>query len=79
MGVIYKNGIAYGGTPRVEAISYEDLDNKPKINNIPLTGDVTTSDLGLADGSTIFVNEDDQLEVGIISNSQIEALFGGGG
>lgn len=80
MGVIYKNGIAYGGTPRVEpTVSYDDLENKPRINNIPLTEDITTSDLDLVDGSTIFVNEDDQLSISIISNNQIEALFEGGG
>jgi hypothetical protein len=31
---------------------YSDLENKPKVNGVPLDGDMTTSDLGLKVTST---------------------------
>ena len=77
MGVIYKNGISYGGggSSSGGTSDYNELTNKPKINNVTLSGNKTTADLGLADASTIYVNDNDKLAVGIISNEQIQNLF----
>ena len=56
MGVIYLHGVAYGkgsggggGTT-----DYNDLDNKPRINGVTLSGAKTSDDLDL-------VGEDDNL------------------
>lgn len=77
MGVIYLNGIAYGGGGGGSGgtSDYNELTNKPKINNVALSGDKTTTDLNLVDGETIYINEHEQMGVGVISNNQIEALF----
>ena len=77
MGVIYLHGVAYGkgsggggGTN-----DYNDLENKPKINNTTLTGNKTTTDLGLVDGTTIYVDPNNKLVVGTISKDQVDDLF----
>lgn len=77
MGVIYKNGIAYGGGGGSEGgtSDYADLTNKPRINNVVLTGNKTIADLRLADGSTIYINDDNQIAIGIISDNAIDDLF----
>lgn len=76
MGVIFKNGISYGGgSSGGGSSSYIDLTNKPKINNVTLVGNKTTADLGLADASTIYINDNDELAVGVISANQIANLF----
>lgn len=77
MGVIYLHKVAYGkgsgggGGPT----DYNELSNKPKINNTTLVGNKTTTDLNIADGSTITINNNEQLEVGVITSSQISDLF----
>lgn len=76
MGVIYLNGIAYGGGGGSSGTNdYNELKNKPKINNVSLSGDKTTTDLNLVDGETIYINANEKMEVGIISNNAIEDLF----
>lgn len=75
MGVIYLNGIAYGGGGSSGTSDYNELTNKPKINNISLSGNKTTTDLKLVDGETIYINQNEQMEIGVISNTQIENLF----
>jgi len=78
MGVIYLNGIAYGGGSGGGgggSKDYNELVNKPTINNVVLFGNRTTTDLDLVDGDTIFVNSNEKMGVGVISNSQINALF----
>ena len=47
MGVIYKNGISYGGGGGSGATDYEALDNKPSINNVTLVGNKTAAELGI--------------------------------
>lgn len=49
MGVIYKNGISYGGGKSSSGgtTDYEDLENQPKINNITLIGNKTAAELGI--------------------------------
>ena len=76
MGVIYLNGIAYGGGGGGSGTNdYNELKNKPKINNVSLSGDKTTTDLNLVDGETIYINANEKMEVGVISNNAIEDLF----
>ena len=76
MGVIYKNGISYGGGSGGSGTSdYTELSNKPKINNVTLTGNETTSDLDLVDGSTIYVDDNDKMAIGVITTAQIQNLF----
>ena len=78
MGVIYLHKIAYGkgsGGGGGGTTDYNELTNKPKINNTTLVGNKTTTDLNIADGSTITVNGSEQLEVGMITSSQISDLF----
>lgn len=48
MGRILKGGIPYGGGGGSN--SYSDLEDKPSINNVELSGNKTTEDLGLFDG-----------------------------
>ena len=40
-----------------------------------LSGNKTTTDLDLVDGDTIYVNGDEKIGIGIISNTQINDLF----
>lgn len=48
MGVIYKNGISYGGGSGSGGTSdYEALENKPSINNVTLIGNKTAAELGI--------------------------------
>lgn len=48
MGTILKNGINYSGTSGGSGVSsYTELTEKPKINNVVLTGNKTTADLGI--------------------------------
>ena len=48
MGTILKNGINYSGTSGGSGVSsYTELTEKPKINNVTLTGNKTTADLGI--------------------------------
>ena len=54
---------------------YDTLTNKPGINNVELSGNKTTTDLDLVDGETIYVNGDEKIGIGIISNTQINDLF----
>jgi len=77
MGVIYKSGIPYsgGGGSGSGTSDYSELANKPKINDVTLSGDKTTSDLGLVDGSTIYVDDNDKMAVGVISDAAIQSLF----
>ena len=77
MGVIYKNGISYGGGSGGSGgtTDYTELSNKPKINNVTLTGNETTSDLDLVDGSTIYVDDNDKMAIGVITTAQIQNLF----
>lgn len=77
MGVIYKNGISYsgGGTNSGGTSNYTELTNKPRINNVVLAGNKLTSDLNIADGTTVYVNNENELAVGVISNAQIAELF----
>ena len=51
MGVIYLHGIAYGkGSGGGGGTSdYTDLSNKPRINNVTLSGNKTADDLDLLD------------------------------
>lgn len=63
-------GSGSGGTD-----DYEDLINKPKINGITLNGDLDPDDLGLADNDSLYVNDDGEIAVGIISDDTILALF----
>lgn len=46
MGKIMKNGVAYSG---VNVNNYSEMTNKPKINNVELSGNVTSSILGLVE------------------------------
>lgn len=46
MGKIMKNGVAYSG---VNVNNYSEMINKPKINNVELSGNVTSSILGLVE------------------------------
>ena len=79
MGVIYLHGIAYGkgsggggGTD-----DYNELSNKPKINNATLMGNKRTSDLDLADGTSIYVDSNEKLAIGDVEipSSDIDNLF----
>lgn len=47
MGKIMKYGISYGGNGGSSDISYNDLEDKPSINNVELSGNKTTEDLGI--------------------------------
>ncbi len=47
MGKIIKGGISYGGNGGSSDVSYNDLPDKPKINNVELSGNKTTQDLGI--------------------------------
>ena len=73
MGVIYKNGVSYGGGGG--SGDYEDITNKPQINGNTLEGNLTAADLGLADDNTLSVNEDGELAVVVIDNNAIQSLF----
>ena len=42
----------------IETIDYEDINNKPQIESIPLTGNKTFSDLGIEP-----IDTDDLLEI----------------
>lgn len=77
MGVIFKNGISYsgGGSNSGGTNNYTDLINKPRINNIVLAGNKTTTDLNIADGTTVYVNNENELAVGVITPAQINDLF----
>lgn len=77
MGVIFKSGIAYsgGGGTSGGTDNYAELINKPRVNNVTLTGNKTTADLYLADGSTIYVNDSNKMAIGIISENAINNLF----
>lgn len=47
MGVIYKNGVAYGGGGGVGG-DYSQLDNLPKVNDVTLLGNLDSEeDLGI--------------------------------
>lgn len=49
MGTILKNGISYSGTSGGSGVSsYTELTEKPKINNVILTGNKTTADLNIS-------------------------------
>ena len=62
MGVIYRNGIAYGGGGGGTGTSdYLVLTNKPSINGITLTGNKLTEDLVLVDDTTITVDANHKL------------------
>ena len=79
MGVIYLHGIAYGkgsgGSGGTE--DYNDLINKPRINNTTLTGNKVTSDLDLADGTSIYVDSNEKLAIANVDIpiSDIDDLF----
>ena len=77
MCVIFKNGIAYNGSGGSggDTSDYTNLMNKPRINGVVLAGNKTPEDLNLADGTTIYVNENNAMAVGVISYNQIQALF----
>jgi hypothetical protein len=47
MGKIMKYGISYGGNGGSSDISYNDLEDKPSINNVVLNGNKSLSDLGI--------------------------------
>ena len=44
---VNRSGVLTTGTSRGGSTDYEELSNKPKINNVELTGNKTTSDLGI--------------------------------
>ena len=50
MGTILKNGISYSGSGSGSGgvSSYDELTNKPSINNVSLVGNKTTADLGIS-------------------------------
>lgn len=49
MGTILKNGISYSGSGGGGGVSsYNELTNKPSINNVTLTGNKTTADLAIS-------------------------------
>lgn len=75
MGVIYLNGIAYGGGGSGGTSDYEELTNKPSLNGVPLAQGQTLSDLEIADGITTYINEDNKLAIPIITTNQIQSLF----
>ena len=61
MGLIYKNGISYGGGSSgggSGSSDYEDLSNKPSINGVTLQGNKTTSDLNIQTGTTCSVQNE---------------------
>ena len=60
-----------------EKISYNDLTNLPSINGSTITGNLTTAQLGIADGVTIIIDENNHLVIGDfeVSSSDIDALF----
>lgn len=63
MGVIYKDGIPYGGSSAsIEGTSdYVELSNKPSINNVTLAGDKTVGELDIVDNETITVDANNKL------------------
>jgi len=78
MGVILKNGISYsggGGGSGGGTTNYPELTNKPRINNVVLAGNKSTADLKLADSATLYVNEENEIAVGVISPADIQNLF----
>ena len=76
MGVIYKNGISYGGGgSEGAATDYTALSNKPTLNGVTLASGQSTSDLGLSDGQTTYVDDNGAIAVGVISTADIQALF----
>lgn len=48
LGDVFLNGGASGGGGGTGSSNYNDLSNKPKINNVTLSGNKTAADLGLA-------------------------------
>ena len=77
MGVIFKNGISYsgGGENSGGTSNYAELINKPRVNGVALVGNKSSSDLKLNDGATIYINDDNEMAVGVISSNQIDSLF----
>ena len=76
MGVIYKNGISYGGGTSGEGASdYTELTSKPSLNGITLAEGQSVEDLGLVNDTTTYMEADGSIAVGIISAAQIQALF----
>ena len=64
MGAIYLNGISYaGGGGGGGSSDYSQLTHKPEINGATLTENTTTSDLGLVDGSTLEVDNNDKIKI----------------
>ena len=55
--IVLNNGqqyfILYNNTAEEQRINYNDLDNKPKINNVELIGNKTSNDLGLNNYSNL--------------------------
>ena len=45
---------------------YEKLDNKPKINGVELTGDITTEDLGIEAGKEVHVGENEPTDEDVV-------------
>lgn len=60
MGTILKNGISYSGSGSGSGgvSSYNELTDKPSINNVTLTGNKTTSDLGIATSDACYTTDD---------------------
>lgn len=76
MGIIYKNGISYGGGSSGGGESdYSNLDNKPSLNGVTLIEGQTIEDLGLVNDTTTYMDEDGAVAVGVVSTTQIQALF----
>ena len=80
MGVIYLHGVAYGkgnGGGGGTTDNYNELSNKPQINSTTLVGNKTTSDLNLADGTSIYVDANDKLAIAEVEipEADIDALF----
>lgn len=57
MGKIIKGGISYGGNGGSSDISYNDLEDKPSINNVELSGNKTTEDLGLVNWTALSLTQ----------------------
>lgn len=78
MGVIYLHGVAYGkgsGGGGGGTSDYNELTNKPRINNITLNGNKTTENLGLVNDVTTYMESDGSIAIGMVSNDQINNLF----
>lgn len=77
MGVIYKNGISYGGggSGSGGTDDYEELTNKPSINGVSLIDGLTTDDLDLVDDDAVYVDDNGKISVHVSTSEDINALF----